>query len=268
MLVNGKITAITQSRIGRSTKLVPRYVLDFEDRERTQYECGYDEVEQYNAAYKARIDTAATSDETTMEAGSEVGSAIYTMWTRSLNRLAGGGEPPKCKIASGRANGIWIRKCKIAAYHNALRIYELHYTCGYIRYVTPDEMHGISKVNEGYKNKRNPKLLKLLGYAETEWDQSQFVEDNEDHAVVLQEKGSSTGGLATQTNTTKDAESTDTAVQVQMIVNSALAEDKGEGDGSISGGQATHTNTTKGRCRQHRNCGNSTNDPKVGISGR
>ncbi len=53
VLVNGKITAITQSRIGRSTKKVPRYVLDFEDRERTQYECGYDEVQQYNAAYKA-----------------------------------------------------------------------------------------------------------------------------------------------------------------------------------------------------------------------
>ncbi len=93
MLVNGKITAITQSRIGRSSKTVPRYVLDFEDRETTQYECGYDEVVQYNAAYKTRIDTPAASDETTMEAGSEVGSAIYTMWTLSLNRLAGGGEP-------------------------------------------------------------------------------------------------------------------------------------------------------------------------------
>ena len=36
--VNGKITAIKHSKIGRSKDLVSRYVVEFEDNERTQFE--------------------------------------------------------------------------------------------------------------------------------------------------------------------------------------------------------------------------------------
>jgi hypothetical protein len=130
--VNGKVTAIKHSKRGRSTKMVPRYVLEFEDRERTQYECGYAQVVEYIEAYTARINTAARSDRSTMDARSLLGSTIFTMWTLTLNHLAGNGERPEWLK---KVNGIWLRKCTIARYHNTLSQYELHYTCGYIRYV-------------------------------------------------------------------------------------------------------------------------------------
>ena len=60
--VNGKITRITHSRLGRSSKMVPRYVLEFEDKESTQYECGYAEVVEYITAYKTRKSAGATSE--------------------------------------------------------------------------------------------------------------------------------------------------------------------------------------------------------------
>ena len=69
--------------------------------------------------------------------------------------------------------------------------------------------------------------------------------------------GSISGGQATHTNTTKDADSTDTGGIVQTTPKPALAEDdavakggatsvedKGDAAGTISGIQATQTNTT------------------------
>ena len=177
--VNGKVTSIKHSKVGRRTsKMVPRYVLEFEDKEGTQYECGYDEVVDYITAYQTIKGTAASTEIRSADAQALIGLAIYTMWTLNLNHLAGGGEPPEWFKTAKMQDCIWLRKCKIAKYHNTLKQFELHYTCGYIRFVTNDAMQEFLRLNEGYKQRmKHPKIQELLGYAQMEWDASKFVEE-------------------------------------------------------------------------------------------
>jgi len=73
--VNGKITAIKHSKIGRSKDLVSRYVVEFEDNERTQFECGHDEVVELVAKFQERNNTVATQPLNPIEARFIVGSS-------------------------------------------------------------------------------------------------------------------------------------------------------------------------------------------------
>ena len=175
--VKGKITRIKLGKgRGRSSKMVPRYVLDFEDKERTQYECGHDEVVNYITAYQTQPRSAATGEVSSPDARALIGSSIFTMWTVNLNHLAGGGDPPEWFQKAKMQDRIWLRKCKIAKYHTPLSQYELHYTCGYIRFVTYDAMQEFLRLNKGYKERQDhPKIRELIGYAQTEWDASKLA---------------------------------------------------------------------------------------------
>jgi hypothetical protein len=98
------------------------------------------------------------------------------MWTVNLNHLAGGGDPPEWFQKAKMQDRIWLRKCKIAKYHTPLSQYELHYTCGYIRFVTYDAMQEFLRLNKGYKERQDhPKIRELIGYAQTEWDASKLA---------------------------------------------------------------------------------------------
>ena len=59
--VVGKISAIKHSKKGNSKVLVSRYVLEFDDNEGTQIECGYEQVVDMVAKFQERKNIAPTS---------------------------------------------------------------------------------------------------------------------------------------------------------------------------------------------------------------
>ena len=130
--VTGKVSGITQKKVGRQKILIPRYVLLFEDVNRTEIECGYAEASGFVHAYQQRqqiIESIAPHANADSEV--VVGMELFTKWNVDLNLLSGGPEPPTWLK---EADAVWLRKCNVLKYHTALSQYEFVYTYGYSRY--------------------------------------------------------------------------------------------------------------------------------------
>jgi hypothetical protein len=64
----------------------------------------------------------------------------------------------------------FIRKCKIKKFHNALRQFELVYTCGYARFVPIADMLEILNTHHLYYKSDNSKIRLSVQKAEEEWN--------------------------------------------------------------------------------------------------
>jgi hypothetical protein len=171
--VTGKVSVITQKKVGRQKILIPRYVLHFEDVNRTQIECGYKEASEFAHSYQERqqiIVPIAPHDNA--ESAGIVGMELYTKWNVDLNLLSGGPESPSWLK---EADAVWLRKCNVLKYHKALSQYEFVYTCGYSRYIPIADVAEIMRLHKGYTTNTNSKIVELVRIANEEWEAAKVV---------------------------------------------------------------------------------------------
>jgi hypothetical protein len=175
--VNGKVSAITEKKVGRQKILKTTYVLQFEDNARTKVTCDWEEASFHAQMY---VDRQAVTDEDTntqpeqqgMEEATEnlteqlriVGGSLLTKWTVDFNEMACGA------YVFNTTDEVRIRKGVVVKFHKALVQYELRYKCGFTLYVTEGRMKELIKDDCAFKKCRHNKIKVLVKEAENEWN--------------------------------------------------------------------------------------------------
>jgi hypothetical protein len=163
--VNGKVSGITEKKVGRQKVLTKTYVLQFEDDARTKIACDYKEATLHAQMYTDRklVTDEATKAQTELQGMEEatknqteqlriVGGSLLTKWTLELNEMAGGSYVFKS------TDEARIRKGVVVTFHKGLVQYELRYTCGFTLYITVGRMKELIEADRDSKNADTIKL--------------------------------------------------------------------------------------------------------------
>ena len=127
--VHGKVSAITEKKVGRQKILKTTYVLQFEDEAQTKIACDFEEASLHAQMY---LDRKAVTEEATNEQPEQqgmeeatqnlteqlrtVGGSLLTKWTVALNEMAGGAYVFNATDAVRIRKGVVVQLCGLTLY--------------------------------------------------------------------------------------------------------------------------------------------------------
>jgi hypothetical protein len=163
---NGVVCAVKTNMRGKQKVQYTVYSILFEDNEKLN--CGLETARDMHACYVSRSKARELPPDGTTKSTKSLapdGYQLYTQWTKELGIGSPGCVPPPFRQGK---NDSWLRKAQIHKYHTALNEYELHYVCGYVRYVKAGEMQHLITTSDNYRKSTLPTMVELLQYADME----------------------------------------------------------------------------------------------------
>jgi hypothetical protein len=126
--MSGMVTAIKTTTKGKQKVNQALYHIQFLDNEKTR--CGLERVKEMQEAY-------VSCRPKVNQKGAGGAKASQSLYPEGFDLYTVGCKPPAFRI--GRFDS-WLRKAKLRKFHAALNEYEIHYSCGYTRYVKLGDM--------------------------------------------------------------------------------------------------------------------------------